>query len=283
MQDRHQILIIKNSGESEYFNPNKLRNSLQRSGANPVQVEQVIDFILKSIQEGDTTREIFQSAHQHLHQLNKGHAGRYKLKEAIYELGPSGFPFEQFIAKILEHEGYMVQINVIVQGKCVSHEIDVVAQIDNKHFMIECKFHSDKSRYCNVKIPLYIQSRFLDVKDSWIKLQGHESKFHQGWVATNTRFSSDALQYGNCAGLYLLSWDTPKDNSLRERVNRSGLHPITCISSLSLEEKAKILESGIVLTQQLCENPNILKKIGISSSRQKVIVEESYDICEAQQ
>ena len=60
------------------------------------------------------------------------------------------------------------------------HEVDVIAEKDNQHFMIECKFHNDSSRNCNVKIPLYTQSRFLDILKRWEKMPGHTAKFHQG-------------------------------------------------------------------------------------------------------
>ena len=213
------ITITKMSGETAFFVESKLRNSLERSGAEGKVVQEVIDGINAILYQGMTTKEIYRLAFKKLKNKSRTHASKYKLKKAIMELGPSGFPFEKFIGKILDHEGFETQVGVIVQGKCVQHEVDVIAQKDNNHNMIECKFHSDQRRFCNVKIPLYIQSRFLDVMAKWEKQKGHETKFHQGWVATNTRFTTDAIQYAECSGLKLLSWDYPANNSLKSRID----------------------------------------------------------------
>ena len=145
--------------------------------------------------------------------------------------------------------------------------------------MIECKFHSDQGRFCNVKIPLYIHSRFLDVEKQWEKQKGHETKFHQGGVYTNTRFTTDAIQYGTCAGLMLTSWDYPKGNGLKERIDMSGLHPLTSLTTLTTTEKSKLLDTGIVLCKEINENPSLLEQIGIAKQRQKNILNDSEELC----
>lgn len=196
-------------------------------------------------------------------------------------MGPSGFPFEKLVGKLLAHEGFSTQVGVIVQGNCVQHEVDVIAQKENKHYMIECKYHSDQGRFCNVKIPLYIQSRFLDVEKQWERQQGHKTKFHQGGVYTNTRFTSDAIQFGTCVGLMLTSWDYPKGNGLKERIDKSGLHPLTSLTTLTKAEKSKLLDKGIVLCKDINENPSLLEQIGIAKQRQKKILEDSEELCTA--
>jgi len=196
------------------------------------------------------------------------------------ELGPSGFPFEKYVSEILKYEGYKVLVGQIVQGHCVQHEVDVIAQKDEKHFMIECKFHGDQGRKCDVKIPLYIQSRFLDVEKTWQQHLQHTNKFHQGWVVTNTRFTADALRFGTCAGLYLLSWNFPSKNSLKERIDSSGLHPLTSLTTLTKGEKKALLERGFVLCKELCQNENWLEEINIEANRRKKILAEASLLCE---
>jgi hypothetical protein len=46
------------------------------------------------------------------------------------DMGPSGHPFEHFVGELLRAQGYVIQISQIVQGACVAHEIDVVAEKD---------------------------------------------------------------------------------------------------------------------------------------------------------
>lgn len=273
-------IITKASGETVPFSAEKLRRSLRRAGAG----EEVMDSIEKEIGQrlypGITTREIYRRAFSMLRKASAHLAAKYKLKKALQELGPSGYPFEKYVGEILKHEGYKTRVGQIVQGHCVQHEVDVIASKDDQHFMIECKFHSDQGRKCDVKIPLYIHSRFLDVEKAWQEKPGHGHKFHQGWVVTNTRFTTDAIQYGTCAGLNLVSWDFPQKSSLRERIDGSGLHPVTCLTTLTKKEKQLLLDKGIVLCQELCQNEKLLKEIGVQPARENKVMEEAKLVCE---
>jgi len=274
-----KIEIVKMTGETAEFDQSKLRRSLERSGASDLIIKQVIGEVEASLYDGISTKEIYKTAFALLRRSSRPTAARYKLKKAIMELGPTGFPFEKFVGKILDYQGFRTEVGVIVKGHCVNHEVDVIAEKDEKHFMVECKFHSDAGRFCNVKIPLYIQSRFKDVEAEWEKQPEHDTKFHQGWVVTNTRFSSDAIQYGKCVGLYLLSWDYPYKGSLKERIDQSGLHPITSLTTLTKNEKQQLLDNDIVLCMDLCSQPKLLNSIGISEKRQKNILHESHELC----
>jgi Holliday junction resolvase len=274
------IWITKASGEQVVFSKEKLHNSLQKAGAGEEDIQQIIAEIEKTLHTGMRTKEIYKKAFTLLRKRSRPIAARYKLKKAIMQLGPTGYPFEKYIAEILKYQGYDVKVGQIVKGHCVTHEVDVIAEKDNQHFMIECKFHSDSHRHCDVKIPLYIQSRFLDVEKQWKKKPGHATKFHQGWIATNTRFTSDAIQYGTCAGLYLLGWDYPKKGSLKERINLSGLHPITCLTTLTGREKKALLNKLIVLCKDLCKDEKILINIGLKASRVKKVMDEARALCE---
>jgi len=273
------VLIKKYSGEYQVFDINKLINSLRRSKADENHVQEIAREVQGLIEEGMTTKKIYQLAFKMLKSRSRVSASKYKLKKALMELGPSGFPFEKFVGKLFKSEGYKTEVGVIVQGNCVQHEVDVIAQKDNKHYMIECKYHSDQGRFCNVKIPLYIHSRFLDVERQWEHHKGHESKLHQGGVYTNTRFTTDAIQYGTCVGLLLTSWDYPQGNGLKDRIDKAGLHPLTALTSLTKAEKVQLLNKGIVLCKELVENPGFLGQIGISNPRRKKILEDSRELC----
>ena len=206
-------------------------------------------------------------------------ASKYKLKKAIYELGPTGFPFERFIAAILEHSGYKTRVGEIMQGICVTHEIDVIAEKNGTMTIIECKFHSEEGRNCNVKIPLYIHSRYNDVKAHWEKKKKETKTLDPGWVATNTRFTTDAIAYGKCSGLYLLSWDYPENDGLKDRIDRLGLYPITVSTLLSNREKQFLISRDLVLCLQLIKDKFFLDHLGISTSRKEKILNEIKQLC----
>ena len=249
--ENESIIITKSSGDRVKFSLNKLRSSLKRTGADKETIDQIIDKVRDELYQGISTKEIYNRAFALLKKKKSHFASKYKLKKAIYELGPTGFPFERFVGAILKYSGYKVKIGEVLQGKCVTHEIDVVAHKDNETTIIECKFHGEQGINCNVKIPLYINSRYQDVKAHWNTNPKNGTTLTKGWVVTNTRFSEDAIQYSKCCGLYLLSWDYPENNGLKDRIDRLGLYPITVSTLLSNREKQFLLSRNVVLCREL--------------------------------
>lgn len=271
--------ITKSSGERAQFSLDKLQRSLKHSGASDDLIEEIIHRVEEELYPGITTREIHNRAYALLKKKKSLFASKYKLKKAIYELGPTGFPFERFISGILHYSGYETKVGEVLQGTCVSHEIDVLAIKNGTLNIIECKFHGEDGLNCNVKVPLYIHSRYNDVK---VPLESKKDKTYRetlGWVVTNTRFTVDALQYGKCAGLYLLSWDHPNGNSIKDRIDRLGLYPITVSTLLSEKEKHFLLNRDVVLCKQLVQEHFFLDHLGVSNGRKTRILAEMESLC----
>ncbi len=268
------IQVVKGNGEKALFNPEKLKQALASSGAGIAEQERITDQVISKLYDGIRTRKIYQMAFDLLKKESLKTAGRYRLKNAIMELGPTGFPFEIFVGKIFESLGYEVETGVIVQGKCIQHEVDVIARKPGEMIMVECKFHSDSLSKSGVQVPLYIQSRYLDVKSTWEEQYGKNLRY-RGGVVTNTRFSDDALNYAKCAGLVLISWDYPADTGLKYWIDKTGLHPLTSLISLSKKEKQFLLEKGIVLCNQLEENTQLLREMGLADSHIRKIIREA--------
>ncbi len=272
------IEIIKNSGQRASFSIEKLKSSLRRSGAEEALVEQISNQVRDELYQGISTKEIYNRAFELLKKKKNAYASKYKLKKAIYELGPTGFPFEKFIGALLLYSGYEVKTGQFLQGKCVSHEVDVVAQKNKQYIVAECKFHSQEGRSCDVKVPLYIHSRYRDIL-SFFDEGNNSEKPNEGWVVTNTRFTEDALKYGKCSDLYLLSWDFPKDNGIKDRIDLLGLYPITVSTLLSQREKQFLLSRDVVLCKQLINDDFYLDHLGISEKRKERILEEIKLLC----
>jgi len=279
MKKYSNALIRKSSGDIVPFYTDRLKRSLLKSGASEEQAEKIISQIQQNLYEGISTKEIYQHAYLLLKGTAKPLAAKYKLKRAIIELGPTGFPFEKYVAAIFHKQGYAVQTGVIVEGHCVKHEIDIIAKQNNKQLIIECKFHNSLGIVCDVKIPLYINSRFKDVQENLLMRSGHDNMEYEPWVVTNTRFSSDAVQYGICAGLNLLGWDYPVNNSLNKQIDQLALYPLTCLTSLSKNEKQILLNNQIVLCKEIFENESILQQAGISKERINSIIAEARQLC----
>jgi Holliday junction resolvase-like predicted endonuclease len=272
-------VVIKASGEKEAFSEQKLRNSLHRSGAPAPLVDQVVKAMWDEMFDGISTKKIYQLAFRLLRRYERIHAARYSLKDAIMKMGPSGYPFEHFVGKLLQTKGYDVEVGVFVQGKCVQHEIDVVATKAGKTIMVECKYHNDRGKLSNVHVPLYINSRFKDVFEVWAKQAEHKHTIFEGWVVTNTRFSSDATDYGLCAGLKLLGWDFPKNAGLKEMVEQAGFFPITVITALSQKQKQALMDKELVLCHDLIENENLVSVILHDRRKTDAVLKEARDLC----
>ena len=279
MEKELDIEILKSSGERAKFSLDKLRKSLKHSGADHNLVEQIVGQVKDELYEGISTNEIYNRAYALLKKNESVFASKYKLKKAIYELGPTGFPFERFVAAILEYSGYKTRVDEIMNGICVTHEIDVIAEKNGTVTVIECKFHSEEGRNCNVKIPLYIHSRYNDVKAHWATKKTENRELDKGWVVTNTRFTGDAIAYGKCAGMYLLSWDLPLNDGLKDRIDRLGLYPITVSTLLSNREKQFLLSRDVVLCRQLWKDKFFLDHLGMSNSRKEKILNEIKKLC----
>ena len=273
------LIITKASGEKMKFSLNKLRSSLKRTGANDTIIQHIIDKVRDELYQGISTKEIYNRAFALLKKEKSHLASKYKLKKAIYELGPTGFPFERFVSALLTYSGYTTEVGKTLQGKCVSHEIDVIANKNNETTVIECKFHSEQGITCNVKVPLYINSRYEDVKTHWNANSKNRTSLTKGWVVTNTRFTEDALKYGNCIGLYLLSWNYPKNEGLKDRIDRLGLYPITVSTLLTKREKQFLLSRDIVLCRELLHDHFFLDHLDISEIRQQKILHEISQLC----
>ena len=279
MERDDAIEIFKASGEKVKFSLPKLRSSLKRIGADDDTITKILNIVRDELYQGISTKEIYNRAFSLLKKKKSYLASKYKLKKAIYELGPTGFPFERFMSAVLKYTGYTTSVGKILQGACVSHEIDVLAHKNKETTVIECKFHSEQGLKCNVKVPLYINSRYQDVKKQWNATKQHTTLLTQGWVVTNTRFTEDALEYGKCVGLYLLSWDYPKENGLRDRIDRLGLYPVTVSTLMNNREKQFLLSRDIVLCRDLIDDSFFLDHLGVSEIRKEKILNEIKLLC----
>lgn len=272
------MLITKADGTEEEFKPNKLRNSLRRSGAGKDEIEDIVRNITDSLTPGMTTGEIYRRAFDMLQTSMKPTAARYSLRRALFGLGPTGFPFEDFLMRLFEREGYDVRARQVITGTCATHEVDLAAFREDSSFVAEAKFHMRPGIKSDLQVALYSYARFLDLRDHPVCGEdtcGIESLY----VITNTKFTSSAEKYAECVGLNLLSWAYPHDGTLQDRIEKAGLYPITVLSALSNKDKQNLLAAGAILCSDILKNPGTLERHGISSKRVQAAVEEAEMLC----
>lgn len=267
-------LVKKASGILEPFSQQKLENSLRRAGADEEVIESILTDLKPWLYNGVSTRKIYKMAFGLLTRQKTGIAARYSLKRAIMEFGPTGFPFEQFIGQLFKQWGYKAEVGQIIQGKFVKHEVDVIATGVKKQIFVECKYYNMQGKFADVKVSLYIHSRFEDIIAIRKDLPEYRDFLLQGWIVTNTRFTTDAMDYGIGAGLHLVSWDYPKGQSLKDLIEKDSLFPITALTRLNQEQKQKLLGKGIVLCKQIAFDPDILEGLGLDSNKREEVILE---------
>ncbi len=269
-----QLLVKKYDGTLMPFERTRLRNSLIRSGASSKVAEQITKAIELESFDGISTKIIYKKASKLLYKHERGTGVKYRLKQAMMDLGPSGYPFEKFVAELFLQRGFEVEVGVMMQGWSVMHEVDVVAQNPDKYYVIECKFHNNQATKSDVKTAMYIHSRVQDLHKVLKQGDAQDKKSYVGWIVTNTRFTKDAIKFGNDYGLQMLSWDYPEDGGLRDWIELEGLHPITSLSALNKKEKRVLLNADIVRCKQLYDNPNIMNDLPIQLRNKRAVLNE---------
>jgi Holliday junction resolvase-like predicted endonuclease len=269
------IMIRKADGGLEKFDLQKLEHSLARAHASPEVAQKVVAHMVQNVEDGMTTHEIYHQAFSFLHSLETPVAARYSLRRAIMELGPSGFPFERFVAEILKTQGYEAITDQVVQGECVEHEVDVVAWNDKELIMTEVKFHNELGLKSDLKVVLYVKARFEDLEQSTFNDYGGQNrKMTDGWLVTNTKFTLSAIKYAECKKMKIIGWNYPIDNGLKDMIEKSGLHPITSLNALSVHDKKALLEQNIVLCKTIANDKEVLRSIGLTDANIESVLEE---------
>jgi len=226
------------------------------------------------------TSDIYKRAFSLLKKVKYPVAVRYSLRKAVMELGPTGFPFEKYVAEIFKRRGYNTHTGVVLKGFCVSHEVDILMEKDNEHIFVECKFHNQPGMKVDVKVALYVHARFLDLAKGHGLNEAGSPKIHEGWLVTNTKLTTDAIQYANCAGLTLIGWDYPAKGNLQDLILETGVHPLTFLTTLSMKEKSDLLGRGMVMCRDLKKNGAFLRNLGFSEERIKDVTEEIDKVCQ---
>ena len=265
--------IIKADGSVEVFDGMKLEGSLVRAGASVAAAERIRHVIESSMGPLAESSDIYRRAFQMLRTEARPAAARYSLRRALFDLGPTGHPFEDFVAEIFKKEGWVVEGRRMIQGKCVPHEVDVYAKRGNEHLAAELKYHNSPGYKTDIKVALYVKARFDDI---W-QCNEEDKKacpVDLGYLITNTKFTRQAIDYARCSGMGLLGWSYPQQGNLYDRIIANALYPITVLTTLKKAEKRLLIDQGIVTSDQIREHRDVLRSVGLTPERIGTIVAE---------
>mgnify|MGYP000444416470 CR=1 FL=1 len=272
------ITITKADGSTEYFKVEKLRRSLRRAGARPDEINEIIADVDTILVDGIKTQVIYRHAHSLLRNSRPTAATRYSLRRALFNLGPTGFPFEKFLAKLFAAEGYHTKVGSMIEGKCATHEIDVAAYKEDHSFVDEAKFHARPGIKSDLQVAMYSYARLLDLQATQI-CREDICGIKEFWLVTNTKFTSTAERYGSCVGLTLLSWDFPKRNNLHDRIQRAGVYPVTVLQTISAAQIETLIARDIILCREILERESVLRHLHLPKRKQEALLAEVRDVC----
>lgn len=259
--------VLKATGKIEPFSEEKLRLSINRVGVPNNLQNEAVSHIKNKLYDNIPTSEIYKHITEFLQNSTYplSHT-KYSLKQAIMDLGPTGYPFEDYISEILKMEGYVTSVRQILKGKCITHEIDVVAEKNKTRSMVECKFHNSPGTRSQIHVSLYTKARFDDIKE--------QNNLSEVWLVTNTKITQDALSYALCSNMKVISWDYPEKGSFRDLIEKHKLYPITTLTSLTQNQKQLLATNHTVLARDLCKNPSSLDILGLPKDKKSSILSE---------
>lgn len=260
-------VIVKADGQSEVFDPGRLVTSLMRAGAGAYAAERIARTVTDMVVPGMSSKEVYARAFALLRRESRPVAARYALRRALLELGPTGHPFEDFIGHLYGSLGWHVETRKLIRGACVTHEVDLYASHtgDNAHLAAELKYHNDPNYKTDLKVALYVKSRFDDIFNCDPNVRA--CPIDRGLLVTNTKFTSEAIAYAECAGVELLGWGYPENASLYLLMTRSKVYPITSLTRLSRAEKNLLLDTRVITVDQIVKDKRLLDPLHLDADR----------------
>ena len=268
------MLVTKADGTVEAFDPAKLRNSLKSAGAPKETVNDIVAQVEAIMHDGMRTGDIYRHAFSLLRSAPVPVTARYALRRALFGLGPTGFPFEAFLGKLFQKYGYETRTGVTIQGRCALHEVDLAAFKADHAFIAEAKFHVRPGIKSDLQVAMYSYARLLDLGDQKI-CQDDICGVKNLKVITNTKFTRAAVDYAHCVGVELLSWDYPKTGNLYQMIEEHKLYPVTVLRGLSAAQKQLLLSQGVILCEDLIQQPQVLNELRLSARKMEALIMEA--------
>ncbi len=255
------ISVTKFSGKKEPYQRKKILRTCMRTGLSRNKAEKIVDKVESKLYDGITTKKILNMTLNLLEKEDTSYYSKYGLRQALSELRPDYHNFEKFVQSLFRLQGYDTKWDQIIQGKCIEHQIDVIASKEQT-ILIECKHHKNPHRFCGLGDILQNWARFMDIRDK-------TDKYQNICVLTNTKFSAHAMRFAKPKGMMLIGWGHPKNKGLETMIDRKSFYPVTALK-ISKKSKNILLKNGIIQIFQVIEEGDKLKKFFSKSTVNKM-------------
>jgi hypothetical protein len=265
------VNVTKWDGRIEPFSKNKLLRTVMRVGASRKVALIVVDTISKEAYDGITTKEILDRTFSLLKDYEPIVNLLKDLRTALKNI--KSFPdFEEYVRLLLGSHGYKVSPNIVIQGFCVTHEIDGVLEKNGRKLYLEAKHHSEPHISTPFNVTLSVKAKWDDIEHGF--REGlNDYHFDSVLIVCNTRLTKHAEKYARCVGLEHIGWNSPTDSGIESLIAKTNFYPVTILKSLTNEEYDLLSAQGILSIKQIVEFK--LAGIEIRRARKEELI---YDI-----
>lgn len=269
------VFVTKANGSKQLFDREKVVRTCMRMGASRDDAYAVTEKIESRLYDGISTRQILQMIFRFMRRYKPGVSQLFDLKKGL-SLMNSKPEFEMFIQILLAHNGFEVEPNQILKGRCIDHEVDAVARKNGVTYFVEAKHHVSYHALTGLDESRIAQAVLEDVIDGYASGK-NKMKIDRAMIVTNTRYSDHATIYGKCKNILQIGWNSPANFSLQNMIEEKKLYPLSCLRGLRREVRMRLVTSGIVLIKQLLDedSASIARKTGFSNVFVKELIEKA--------
>jgi hypothetical protein len=270
-----RVFVIKANGSRQLFSKEKVIKTCLRMGATRNVAYEIAEKIEKRLYDGIPSKIILRMIFRFMYKYKPAVSNLFDLKRGLSLMIPKP-EFEMFVQVLLSHNGFEVKHNQILKGRCVEHEVDAIAEKNGVTYFVEAKHHSNYHSLTGLDESRIARAVLEDVTEGFA-LGRTDLKIDQAMIVTNTRYSKHAMQYGHCRKIQQIGWSLPENLGLQNMISNKKVYPLSCLRTLKVKDRIRLVESGIVLIQQLLnENLHELaNRTGIPQDELREIIEKT--------
>ena len=269
------VYVTKADGARQLFDREKVVRTCLRMGASRRIADEVAEKVERSLYDGISTSKILQMTFRLLRSYKPAIRHFLDLRKGL-SLMDSKPEFEVFVQILLAHNGFEVTPNRLVTGRCVEHEVDAIARKDGVTYFVEAKHHVNYHTPTGLDESRIARAIVEDVTEGF-ELSKSKLRIDRAMIVTNTRYTEHARRYGKCRNILQIGWSSPVNLSLQNMIEEKNLYPLSCLRGLKRETKTKLVNSGIVLMNQLFEEKQstLARRTGVPKETLKQITEKA--------
>jgi ATP cone domain/Restriction endonuclease len=264
----NEINVRKWDKSREPYNRDKIIKTMRRYGLNDSQIEDVLEKVERQHYNGITTKKLHAIIKDEI-EKSEHQVKRSDLREGL-ALMRSAPDFEKYVQALFRGLGYEVTSNRVIQGFCVTHEIDGVAVKDGKQYYIETKHHAKLHNRTPFIDSLAVKAKLDDIRHGYATGK-NDYDFDKAILICNTKMTKHAEDYSRCVDIEHIGWNMPRGRGIDELIEESRVYPYTVIPKLTRAEIRRLSSLGVVTVRDILD----VNLSGLEKGRARIIKDQA--------